>query len=414
MTPISIKKYTENSNHTCVAAEAAHFMGRQLTYLTSFVLEQAVKVVRPLKPGFQDQGNTCFSEICYRILRLLLCLLLIWALPLGVIGGAIRALANLCSHDYTFIKPDDVVHSENKVGEISIRTFNAAMMPEFICVANGVRPTRDRIKELADTLLEKDDDIICLQEIFEIDATAYLSDKLKEKYPYIVCNVDPRIFGIGSGLMIASKYPIVKADFWKHADRGGMDMFANKGTLAVKIKPSVNQTLLVFTTHLNAEAGSNEQFPEGEKSYRESQLEQLKVQVDQFIDQSTADSPTIPTAILTGEYNIGPPRPTDDDTVKKSESERPDLEWKSLKVVMDPLIADGYKGTTSFDLQHDKKTGWDPKVVDSWDLIPECIDHIGIPNTTRTIQPVELLSRLIDRMNGTSDHLAVQARFSIE
>ena len=409
----SIKNYTENSNHTCACASAVHWMGRQLTYIPGLLCEQGAKIFRPLKPGFQDQGSTALIEVCYRVLRILLVALLLLSLPLGIIGGCLRTVANVWRRDFTFIHPAVSTPLQTRINQINIRTFNAAMMPEFICIANGVRPTRQRIKELAEILLQKEDDVVCLQELFETEVNDYLAEQLKEKFPYIICNVEHRTLGIGSGLMIASKYPIEDAQFWKHDDCGGYDELANKGTLAVKIKPTADQTVLIFTTHLNAGADSTDLFPEGHKSYRESQLSQLKIQVEDYIEKTMQESPTIPHVILTGDYNIGPLAPKRDAKGKRTEGAQPDVEWTALKEVMDPLISDEYEGTTCFDLAKDHRAGWDRSKLASWKCVPECIDHIGVPNTSKMIQSVELISRTIDPMHGTSDHLAVAASFKL-
>ena len=413
MNNISIKKYTENSNHSNGVATAVDWLGHQLTYTTSLMLEEAVKIVRPFKAGFQDQCCASFDEICVRVARVALCIVFSWTLLLGIVGAGLRLLASLARREFTYIHPTNESIPENRVNQITVRTFNTGMMPECVSIMNGLRPTRDRIIEVAESILEKEDDVICMQELFHTEAADYLANQIKTKFPYIVYNVAPRSFGINSGLMIASKFPIVNTDFWVHKNRGGFEELSNKGTLAVTIQPSKNQTVVLFNSHLTSDAPKSDAFPEGEKSYRENQIAQIKEQVDNYIDQSTSKHSIIPAVLLAGDYNIGPLMPIKHETSETFVGTKPHPEWASIKDLMDPLISDDDASATTFDLELDKKVGWNKGKLHSWETKPECLDHIGTSMTDKPTHPIELLSRKIDPMNGSSDHLAVAATFAI-
>ncbi len=414
----SNKKFTKNSNYSNSFAASVGWLGHKLTYLSSLTLEQGAKVGSPLTPGFHGQCDSKLKEVCTRILRILLCILLSWTLVLAVVGGCMRLLASLAKRNFTLtLKDDQPALQNNAIEQIKIRTFNVAMMPEFICVSNKVRPTRQRIQEVANLLLKKDDDILCLQELFHSEAADDLTEQLQKRYPYIISNVDPRSFGLNSGLMIASKYPLVHVDFWRHTNRGGMDAYANKGALAVTIKPSSNQTLVVVNTHLNGGAPSSTHFPEWGKSYREDQIKQLKTNMKAYVNQSTERNGMVPAVVFTGDYNIGPLAPRK--SINGNWETTPDPEWATIKDLMHPLISDNDARGTTFELGQDPVTGWDQSQLDRWEIKPEYVDHIGLGKVgddnsgQLPLQPIELIDLSVDPMGGSSDHLAVAATFKV-
>ena len=414
----SNKKFTENSNYSNSVAASVGWLGHKLTYLSSLILEQGAKIVSPLTPGFQGQCHSKWKEVCIRILRIIFCILLSWSLVLAIVGGGLRLLASLAKRDFTLTHNGNQLSVQNNnIEQIKIRTFNVAMMPEFICTSNKVRSTRKRIQEVANVLLKRDDDIICLQELFHSEAADNLIEQLQKKYPYMISNVDPRSFGLNSGLMIASKYPIVHVDFWRHINRGGMDAYTNKGALAVTIKPSIAQALVVVNAHLNGGAPSNALFTEFGKSYREDQVKQIKRQVKVYVDQCSERNGMIPAVLFTGDYNIGPQAPKK--AANRDWETTPDPEWASIKYLMNPLISDNDSRGTTFELGQDQATGWDRSQLDRWKIKPEYVDHIGLGKVEECNprqlprQPIELIDRSIDPMNGASDHLAVAAKFRI-
>jgi endonuclease/exonuclease/phosphatase family metal-dependent hydrolase len=278
-------------------------------------------------------------------------------------------------------------------------------MPEFIAVRNGLRPTRERIHEAAEELLNTDDDVLCIQELFQGEAADELASRLKVKYPYIVYNAGQSSFGLNSGLMIASRYPITHAEYHCHQDRGGADLFAHKGTLAVTVKPHPDQALYIFNSHLNGGAEASPEFPLSGRSYRQSQLNQISRHVDAYIAEQSPKG-VVPTVFLCGDYNIGPLRPA-------GEGSEPDPEWPAVKEVMEPFIADDESSRTSYDMGADPRVGWDTSSVDSWPKEAQNVDLIGIPRSLQANQNVQLLSCRVEAMGGCSDHLAVASTFEL-
>jgi exonuclease III len=402
---ISFQPYTQNSNHSNWLASALDAVGHKLTAPTRMMFEQATKVARPLKVSFQDQCNTEFKEICMRIARVFVCIILALALPLGILGAGLSFLASSAKGEFTFIHPTIDVNGNQKIDKIRIRTFNLGMMPEFIAIRNGLRPTKERIGEAAQELLKADDDVICLQELFQRDAADEIASRLKEKYPYIVYNAGPNNFGLNSGLFIASKYPITHAEFHCNKERGGAEAFAHKGTLAVTVRPHPDQPLFIFNSHLNGGADESERFPQGGRSYRKSQLNQVSELVSRYLAEQTPKG-KMPTLFLCGDYNIGPLRPA-------GEGSEPDPEWSAVTEVMQPFVEDDERGRTTYDMGADPRVGWDKSSVEMWPKEAQYVDHIGIPRSLEENHNVQLLSRQIESMGGCSDHLAVAATFAL-
>ena len=133
--------------------------------------------------------------------------------------------------------------------------------------------------------------MICFQEAFHQDATQILLDKLKTKYPYILYNIAPTAFGVGSGLVTASKYRITSARFESFKDGVGEDRLAPKGVLRCGIKVAGQQSVYIYNTHLQAMPGK------AEAKAREEQMAQIKTMMDNDKTQEAEQ-------VLVGDLNV--------------------------------------------------------------------------------------------------------------
>ena len=107
-------------------------------------------------------------------------------------------------------------------------------------------------------------DIICLQEAFDTfthrqHELCILMDKAGFNYMTVsekpgIC--EPKL--VDGGIIIFSKYPIIKSEFFDYGIMGQSDGLSKKGVLYARIKISKNNTenddvfLNVFSTHLQA------------------------------------------------------------------------------------------------------------------------------------------------------------------
>lgn len=163
---------------------------------------------------------------------------------------------------------------------ISIRllTLNTEQMP----FPFGKELRTERAQRLSDIILSNEDfDIICLQEVFWEPSRQVFINNLKHKYPhYYVDNSFGKYFiGLNSGLAIFSKYPILDRISHTYKDYRGVETFAKKGVIGVKLDISgetkfdynnfktnkfgfkrssiklKRSTINVFTTHLQSGIG---------------------------------------------------------------------------------------------------------------------------------------------------------------
>lgn len=88
----------------------------------------------------------------------------------------------------------------------------------------GVLPWEYRIDRIAEFLKTSQADIICLQELFSLDAVEALFSKLKDEYAHFYIHIGPKIsgfnareLGVPSGLFVASKYRLENPKFYPYS-----------------------------------------------------------------------------------------------------------------------------------------------------------------------------------------------------
>ncbi|KAM9278801.1 LOW QUALITY PROTEIN: sphingomyelin phosphodiesterase 5-like [Cariama cristata] len=119
-----------------------------------------------------------------------------------------------------------------------------------------------------------DADFICLQEVFDAGAAACLRQRLGQTFPHILSEVGARGLRHGrlklldSGLLLASRYPVLAARYHGFPNGAREDALAAKGLLAVQVLLGSAQGRRVVgyvgCTHLQA--------PAGDAAIREAQL----------------------------------------------------------------------------------------------------------------------------------------------
>ncbi len=205
------------------------------------------------------------------------------------ITGFFRALLTTRREQLSFIDnlqacDPKVINFENEAEHKPVRilNWNVGLMPEFVCELNDLRTSKERVKQINAYLNDETNfgdqapDVICLQEVFDIDATEALCAGLKEKYPYIIHSVGPRALGMSSGLLFASKFPIKEAQFNKFKNGKAEDALANKGMLSAKLvlgkKGGKEVTTSIHTMHLQAKMDDPKST---NKVYADTRSEQL-------------------------------------------------------------------------------------------------------------------------------------------
>ncbi|XP_066058251.1 sphingomyelin phosphodiesterase 5-like [Chamaea fasciata] len=126
-------------------------------------------------------------------------------------------------------------------------------------------PLPDPMPPVLTTHLPPDADLLCLQEVFDGAAAAALLRRLGRRFPHVLWGVGPgglrggRLKVMGSGLMVASRWPVPAARFHAFPVAAREDALANKGLLAAQVLLGTRQGRRVVgylgCTHLQAPAG---------------------------------------------------------------------------------------------------------------------------------------------------------------
>ena len=83
-------------------------------------------------------------------------------------------------------------------------------------------------------------DFICCQESFDRDCAKLLVREFHKIFPWVVydvgiCGIKANLCGLNSGLMVASRYPVLDVDFKQFGTKTGLDHICDKGLLMIKV-----------------------------------------------------------------------------------------------------------------------------------------------------------------------------------
>ena len=134
---------------------------------------------------------------------------------------------------------------------IKILTWNIAGLP-FPFNNFQDNPVK-RMKSIIKLINKSNPSIICLQEVFTKELKKQINEHLHNlKYNVIISNNPSNIFTVNGGLLIASKYKILKIDSINYKNKFGEDYFSDKGVLKIKVNIEGN-IIDIYNTHLNAD-----------------------------------------------------------------------------------------------------------------------------------------------------------------
>jgi len=187
-------------------------------------------------------------------------------LPLAALGGVFGGIGYIALGK---MRPPASIARSRKIQPLvqradsdinfKILSGNTELMLEFLEAIKGCRPSGERASEIGNKFLKMSEeelpDIVCLQEVFDLDAIETVSGKLLQKYLYVVHSIAPREFGSNSGLLVATKYPIEEIEFFKFDHLEAEDAMANKGILRMKVKIDENRSAVVYNAHLQSSRG---------------------------------------------------------------------------------------------------------------------------------------------------------------
>jgi hypothetical protein len=106
--------------------------------------------------------------------------------------------------------------------------------------------SKDNVKVVDYIDQNNDFDFICLQEVWSIDTGKRLAEILHKKYKYVLFDAGHNTFktnkyiGFDSGLLIASKYPIIDVKFKQFMNKVGACSLTGKGVLTAKVNINID------------------------------------------------------------------------------------------------------------------------------------------------------------------------------
>ncbi len=215
--------------------------------------EKAVRIFSPIRIDKQDQCSTYVGEVAARAFYSLLAIpMLPISLALSLVEGSTRILANL-------IQPNSFSYLKGAAEEITTLGKSLKILTMNVCfVAGGfprlfagVAPWRERIDGLIDKILLEKPDVVCLQEVNDVNAAYALYDGLKNEYAHFYFNIGSKTFSQNSGHFIASKYSVGDMKFMPFSTGVGLQNMVNKGLFSFSLKCQNKTFSKIFAVHLS-------------------------------------------------------------------------------------------------------------------------------------------------------------------
>ena len=191
--------------------------------------------------------------------------------------------------NYQFVidKPENISFDTTSNKTLSVLTYNTQLMPFYANIEDDLNQPSTRVKDIPPRITQYD--VVILEELFDLDLRITMTNAMKINYPYYTKVVGQNTSkGLTGGVMIFSKWPIIKEDQIVYKAASGIDSLAAKGAGYAAINK--NGTIYhVFGTHL--QAGSDG------RSARLAQMQELA----DFIHN--LNIPTNEAVLIGGDFN---------------------------------------------------------------------------------------------------------------
>lgn len=192
--------------------------------------------------------------------------------------------------------------------EFSLLSWNVCCVGAGYTISDGgVVPWSFRVDQIVDKILEKDADVNCLYETFDIQSAFTIRDKLASHgYTHFYYNIGPKAVGVSSGILVASKYKITKPEFLQFPLEllVGRTKNAAKGVFSFCLQSGGRDFAQIHTTHL--QHSEQPAFP------TEEEIAARKGQMQMIVDKVDSMRQTRLCTVVTGDLNL------DDEEYRKS------------------------------------------------------------------------------------------------
>ncbi len=305
-------------------------------------------------------------------------------------GIALREVgARLQKNPFTYFHaegPDKVLPEDRT---FSLLSWNiCGTTSGHVITDGGVLPLTYRINEIINKIVEKDADVNCLNEVYDIQTANYMIERLKQTgYHHFYFNMGPGGIRVPSGIFIASKYKINHPEFTQYPQDSlvGRTKHNSKGVFAFDLESRRENFARIYSSHLQHSEES--QFPtEEEVESRKKQMQIIIDKMDKIRDRCL---------VLTGDLNLG------DDEYNASS-------WRSRFQKADQFGP------------NDKTWGGDAFCAQLTGIRPSCpmnLDHTMVASGTGRLISTTLLKTGFDgkvmKKEALSDHAGLYSRIAV-
>ncbi|WP_131782706.1 sphingomyelin phosphodiesterase [Legionella gresilensis] len=211
---------------------------------------------------------------------------------------------------YTILEKQKPFNYNFNSKELSLLTYNVQLWP-FYGPVGGIRLNRPEVRVNIISDYMKHYDIVSFQELMDKDYRQTLTNNMLQQYPFHYGPNMGKSF-LSSGLMIFSRWPIIKSGGIIYKACSNIDCHADKGAIYIKID-KLGKIYHIFNTHLQANEKEDDH---SDVRARIAQIQELK----QFI--SDQNIPANEVVLLMGDLNINASQCTNNETGHCTEFKR--------------------------------------------------------------------------------------------
>lgn len=199
------------------------------------------------------------------------------------------------------LQPPQEIYTKTLNGSLKIITYNVGLLDIRVLGKTMFKPTefiKQRAQLIPQHLLNRNADVIALQEIYEKHHINYFINHLKDSYPYYFFAHQSPV-KLNNGLMVFSKYPFVSTSGESQKEKGPIDewFIADRGLLSTVIKLDENTNVNLVNMHATSGGTLTAQDTDAMNAKRQAQLEQAL---------TLARSTKTDYQIIVGDVNAGP------------------------------------------------------------------------------------------------------------
>lgn len=170
-------------------------------------------------------------------------------------GIALRYLAvHLMKHPFIALQGESADQTLPPDRSFSLLSWNiCGINSGFSITSGGVLPIAYRIDEIINKIVEKNADVNCLYETFDVNTALYIREALKKKgYTHFYLNIGHKPIGVSSGIFIASKYSVKNSEFTPFPEETllGAAKYSEKGVFAFDLESQGQSFARIYSTHL--------------------------------------------------------------------------------------------------------------------------------------------------------------------